>query len=227
MNEKLDYIPGYQIAIKQDNRMFKINSDTYCLSQFMKVKKDEIVMDIGTNNGALLLVAHQFSPKQLIGVDINAEALQLAHTNFELHHIERFILINQPIQNVPPMNVDVIVCNPPYFSGKNIENVCKNTYKAMAKFDDYLPLEDLIKAVSTQLKSKGRCYLIYRSNCLEKLFSTCSQYPLVIKRIQPIFDARQSSMLTLCIEIVKDGKSGLKMEKPFVLKGETYVGNAG
>ena len=52
-----DYINGTDIYLYQHKKMFRINTDTALLAQFMKVKKGERVLDIGTNNGALLLAA--------------------------------------------------------------------------------------------------------------------------------------------------------------------------
>ena len=54
-NYTYDYINGTDIYLYQHKKMFRINTDTALLAQFMKVKKGERVLDIGTNNGALLL----------------------------------------------------------------------------------------------------------------------------------------------------------------------------
>mgnify|MGYP000019521426 FL=1 len=50
--------------------MFRMNSDTALLANFMKIKRNDRVLDIGTNNGALLAVANSFAPSCLIGIDI-------------------------------------------------------------------------------------------------------------------------------------------------------------
>ena len=39
--------------------MFRINSDTRYLGEFINIKKEESILDIGTNNGALLLYANK------------------------------------------------------------------------------------------------------------------------------------------------------------------------
>ena len=51
-NYTYDYINGTDIYLYQHKKMFRINTDTALLAQFMKVKKGERVLDIGTNNGA-------------------------------------------------------------------------------------------------------------------------------------------------------------------------------
>ena len=52
----LDYLPNHpEIKLYQDDKMIRINTDTQCLGEFIKVYKEDTVLDIGTNNGALLL----------------------------------------------------------------------------------------------------------------------------------------------------------------------------
>ena len=73
----LDYLPNTDIYLYQDSDMFRINSDTRYLGEFLNIKKEESILDVGTNNGALLLYANKVGFKTLIGVDINGKALEL------------------------------------------------------------------------------------------------------------------------------------------------------
>ena len=92
-----DYINGTDIYLYQHKKMFRINTDTALLAQFMKVKKGERVLDIGTNNGALLLAAHRYAPSYLYGIDIQPEAIAVAEKNMEHHHITNVVLMAQDI----------------------------------------------------------------------------------------------------------------------------------
>ena len=54
-----DYLPKHKdIVMYQDDTMFRINTDTMVLGEFLEVYKKDTVLDIGTNNGALLLYAN-------------------------------------------------------------------------------------------------------------------------------------------------------------------------
>ena len=46
-----DYIAGTDIHLWQRKDMFRINTDTAQLARFMKIRKGERVLDVGTNNG--------------------------------------------------------------------------------------------------------------------------------------------------------------------------------
>ena len=72
-----DYLPNTHIYLQQKEDMFRINTDTHLLGNFMKINKQDRVLDIGCNNGALLLYASQYTNK-LVGIDILPEAIELA-----------------------------------------------------------------------------------------------------------------------------------------------------
>src|SRR5574344_243298 len=108
----LDYLPNHpEIKLYQDDTMFRINTDTKVLGEFLNIYKNDTVLDIGTNNGALLLYANMFHPKKLIGLDINGEALELAKKNLDLNNINNYELINEDINFYKGPLMDVIICN--------------------------------------------------------------------------------------------------------------------
>ena len=74
----LDYLPNHiDIKIYQHKKMFRINTDTCLLGEFLDFKDDLSVLDIGTNNGALLLYSSLLKPKNIVGIDLNNEALEI------------------------------------------------------------------------------------------------------------------------------------------------------
>ena len=117
-NLRLDYFIDPKISIYQHPDHFHFNTDTKLLAQFMKLKKGDVVLDIGTNNGALLLYADQFDVKELIGVEVLEKSSQIAKLNAECFISHPCQIINLPIQEVEHDLVDVIVSNPPFFTEK-------------------------------------------------------------------------------------------------------------
>ena len=82
----LDYLPNHpDIKIYQHKKMFRINTDTCLLGEFLDFKDDLSVLDIGTNNGALLLYSSLHRPKSMVGIDINNDALEIAKQNMILN----------------------------------------------------------------------------------------------------------------------------------------------
>ena len=93
----LDYLPKTNIQLYQDDEMIRINTDTEVLGEFLEVYRNDVVLDMGTNQGALLLYASKFTPKKLIGLEINQRGCDLAIKNMELNNIHFLILVDKII----------------------------------------------------------------------------------------------------------------------------------
>ena len=52
MKLRKDYFLDESMILFQDEDHFHFNTDTKLLAKFMRLKKDETILDIGTNNGA-------------------------------------------------------------------------------------------------------------------------------------------------------------------------------
>lgn len=201
-----DYLPNTKIYLHQRKDMFRMNTDTALLGQFMKIKENETVLDIGTNNGALLLYASQYTKGKLIGVDVQKEAIELAAMNLKANHIENVELIAQDIKDVNIEQVDVIVCNPPYFKVTHEKQMNVSEYKKIARHECYLPMDVLCDCFSRLLKENGRCYLVHRSDRLIDLSVLLRNVGIEIKTIQFIRDIENDIAHGMLIEAVKAGK---------------------
>ena len=80
----LDYLPRTNIQLYQDDEMIRINTDTEVLGEFLEVYRNDTVLDMGTNQGALLLYASKFTPKKLIGLEINERGCELHPIRMEI-----------------------------------------------------------------------------------------------------------------------------------------------
>jgi tRNA1Val (adenine37-N6)-methyltransferase len=220
MDKTTDFLPESQLMIKQRKDMFRINTDTYALASFMVIKKGETVMDIGTNNGALLIEASRFFPKKMIGVDIFLEAVNLAKENFAEHKIDNIELFAVRIQDLVIDPVNVILCNPPYFNQLKKENRNPNPFLEAARHEVYLPLNQLLDCVKRDLKDHGRFYLVHRSDRMAEIIIEADRRGLTLKRCMPILDHRQDNIHAICLEFVKGGKAGLIFNNPMEIGKE-------
>ena len=81
MSLTLDYFIHEDLKLYQDCEHFRFNTDTKLLAQFVRLKKQERILDIGTNNGALLVYFDQFHIKELVGVEVLEETSKVAQKN--------------------------------------------------------------------------------------------------------------------------------------------------
>uniref|UniRef100_UPI003FEFC3BF hypothetical protein n=1 Tax=Holdemanella porci TaxID=2652276 RepID=UPI003FEFC3BF len=54
MSLTLDYFMDENLKLYQDKEHFRFNTDTKLLAKFVHLKKQERILDIGTNNACLL-----------------------------------------------------------------------------------------------------------------------------------------------------------------------------
>lgn len=213
-----DYLPKHpNIPIYQDDEMFRINTDTEVLGEFINIYQSDVVLDMGTNNGALLLYASLFKPKQLLGLEINEKALILAKRNLEENNITNYKLINDNIITYTGEEVDVIICNPPYFKTK-VEDHGSNSFKALAKHESELTLDKLIKAIKRNLRNGGTLFLLFLTSRLDEVLETLRENALNVKRMKFVFDINKAYSNVFMVEAVKGGNRGMVVEKPVIIK---------
>ena len=215
--KKLDYLYNSEIKIYQDDEMFKMNSDTRNLGEFLDFKKnDYTILDVGCNSAALLLYAFKKKmAKHYYGVDINESALVLAKENLEINGINNFSLYNSDFRELKMEQVDYIVSNPPYFDG---DHVSENLDKRRARFASFLPLEDLIKHSKRLLKDRGSLFIVYPCFKLPQVIACLDKYKFGVIRLQFVYDENKEEAGVFLLEARKGMKHYLKIAKPIVNK---------
>ncbi|MCR5705392.1 MAG: methyltransferase domain-containing protein [Acholeplasmatales bacterium] len=215
---RLDFIEGHEdIKIYQDTDMFLINTDTTVLGEFVEVYKNDTVLDMGTNTGALLLYASRWNPKKMIGIDINTRALELAKKNMELNNIDYCTLKEANILTYREDPVDVIICNPPYFKTDEA-NKADNKYKNLAKHESLFTLSELIDSISRNLKDNGTLYFLYLTSRMDDCMIELRKHNLWPKVCKMVFDDNKKYSNVFVVKCKKNAKQGMVMEKPIIIK---------
>ncbi len=214
----MDYLSGTQIYLNQRKDMFRCNTDTALLGNFMKVTCDETILDIGCNNGALMLYASLQNPKHIYGIDIFKEAIELAKSNLVFNKIENYTLIQGDVTKMQLNFVDVIVCNPPYFNTNENGNKNENEFLKVARHEGTLNLKSLFEVVSKTLKMNGRFYLVHRVSRLVDILQEASYVLLRAKTLQIMYDEDKDEGITVLLEFEKDYQGQLHVLSPKMIK---------
>lgn len=212
-----DYFISPDQPIYQREDMFHFNTDTKLLAGFLKIKKNETVIDVGTNNAALLLACDKYPVKQLIGVEVLKEACEVAQKNVDAFISHPCQIINLPIQEVQIEPVEVIISNPPYFTQKETNPNIQMDFRQLGRVEINLTLEELICHVSRLLKSNGRFYMVHRPNRIQDIINCCTRYNLGVKTIQLVYDHRDNEAKSLLIEAVKERNCQCKFLSPLYI----------
>jgi len=110
------------ISFKQDDRVLKIGTDALLLATWIPkiISSSQYILDVGTGCGVIaLLLAKAFPAAEVIGIDSDLNAVELAIQNAEVAGFENKVRINQSsleeFAAMPEQKFDLIVSNPPFY----------------------------------------------------------------------------------------------------------------
>lgn len=233
-DETLDTFSNGKLQIVQKKKGYRFSLDAILLSQFIRIRKHERVIDLGTGCGILpLLLSQTTKANILVGVEIQRGLADCAEKNVALNHLDgRISILKQDFRELkrtfPPGSFDVVLSNPPYRRYRT-GRINPSTEKAVARHEIKGTLEDLISIASYLLPPKGRCYLIFPALRAVDLLVALRGGKLEPKRLQFVHPRIAEEAKFILIESIKDGGVELKIIDPLILhesdKGEALALN--
>lgn len=150
-----------QFSVNHQHCALKVGTDGVLLGAWVDAEKRTRALDIGTGSGVIALMIAQKSDAVVDAVEIDMHSAGQADINFrnspwpERLHI--FAASFRDFFKKTRINYDLIVCNPPYFVNSLRSPDPGNN---LAKHNDNLSFDELIKGVSVLLSENGDFYLI-------------------------------------------------------------------
>jgi len=119
-----------------------------------KIPSYSLILDIGSGTGLLMLMLAQKTRAEIHGIEIELECFRQLKENISINEWkERMKVFPGDVrQHSFPEKYDFIIANPPFFEN-DLRSTNKN--KNIAKHGDELSLEELIKAILSNLKPTG------------------------------------------------------------------------
>lgn len=220
--ERLDdlQIKGYEII--QSPGRFCFGMDAVLLSSFVKVKKGERVLDLGTGTGILpILLEAKNDGEFYTGLELQEESADMARRSVRYNGLERKIeIITGDIREAASIfgasSFEVITVNPPYMIG---EHGMKNENEALyiARHEVMCTLEDILRESAKILNWKGRFYMVHRPFRLPEIFTEMSAYGIEPKRMRLVHPYMDKEPNMVLIEGLRGGKPRLTVEAPLVV----------
>lgn len=230
-NIRIDDLQINNLKLMQDTTLFCFGTDAVLLANFAKIKKDSVVLDIGTGNGIIpvLLTAKSYARK-IYALEIQQKSFDLAIKNFELNSLQN--IIEGVLGDINDVSLfknnffDYITCNPPYKpAGSGIAN--PDDALKIARHEILCTLDGIVKNASRLLKPSGKLSMVHKPERLAELIYTYKKYGIEAKRIQMVYSNVGSSPCLVLLEGTKGGKPELKFEKPIFIYDENgnYTAN--
>ena len=217
--------------IYQDDDYFLFSLDSMLLANFVTIRlTDKKIIDLCTGNAPVPMLLSFRTKARIFGVEIQDYIYNLGKDSvYENQMNEQITLINDDVKNIDKKFVqgsfDIVTCNPPYFKYKENSLVNEKEGKCIARHEVYLKLDDVIKKASYLLKNGGISAMVHRPDRLIEIINLMQKYNIEPKRLRLIYPKKNRDANMILIEGRKNGKSGLKIEKPLIIYDEdgTYV----
>lgn len=152
-----------QFKIEQDRCAMKVGTDGVLLGAWADVSEARTLLDIGTGTGVIAVMLAQRSDNEALihAVEIDEQAFAQAQENFtESPFAHRLTVFQDSIQHFAentPQKYDLIVSNPPFFTGGTFSS---NQDKTNVRHTVKLPHGDLLHATQKLLNKNGKFCVI-------------------------------------------------------------------
>lgn len=220
-DETLEDLPSVNCKIIQKKKGFRFTVDSILLVNFLKLKKNTNLLDIGTGTGIMpLLLCRKEEINLITAVEIETEIAKMFEKTIEINSLESKIkLINTDIKNYKEEPFDMIISNPPYMK-LNEGYVSPHDYRAGARHEINLDLKELLINGKRLLKNGGSFNLVYRTNRFMEVLDEARMLNLNAKRVRFIYSKPNQSSDLFMIEMIKGFKCACVVEEPLYIYNE-------
>jgi tRNA1Val (adenine37-N6)-methyltransferase len=220
-DETLDVLCDGELRIIQKSDGYRFSIDSILLANFLGLKKEEQLLDIGTGCGIIpVYMSKKGHENDMVGVEIQRELFDVAQKNKAINHCPkiRFICgdIKSEAKELTEAPFQVIVSNPPYTKARTGRESPKHG-RSVARYESLLTLPELLAIASSLLCRKGRFMLIYPSRRLGELVCAAGRNRLELKRLRLIHPRKEEPSNLFLAEFVKEGGIGATVGKPLYI----------
>jgi tRNA1Val (adenine37-N6)-methyltransferase len=218
-DETLDILCNERVRLIQKKEGYRLSIDPLLLANFVRLKRDESLLDIGTGCGIIpIYMSRRGCKNRLTGIEIQDELYDLALRNRELNGCANVEFFRGDVRSRGKElgSFQVVVSNPPYVKERTGRK-SPGPSRLIARHESALDLGTLLSVASSVLGTSGRLYLIYPAKRLAELFHASKARGLEPKRLRLVHSrAGYPAVLTL-VECIKGGGTDLEVEPPLYI----------
>jgi tRNA1Val (adenine37-N6)-methyltransferase len=225
-DESLDVFMDGRLKLIQSKNGYRFSMDAVLLSQFVSVRKDDVVIDLGTGCGVILLIL-LFSKhlNRTYGLEIQKELADQAVRNASLNgYKEKMKIIHGDMRHLPFRKgcADFVICNPPYRKDKS-GRINPDKRRAIARHEILVSVDEILKAARYLLKKRGRFALIYPGERLVDILARLRRFNLEPKKLQINYPGHYSGGKLALIETCLGARPGLEICTPLIGQGNFSI----
>ncbi|OPY72276.1 MAG: tRNA1(Val) (adenine(37)-N6)-methyltransferase [Syntrophorhabdus sp. PtaU1.Bin058] len=220
-DETLDLLCEEKLKFIQKKEGYRFSMDAVLLANFVTLKKNERLLDIGTGCGIIpIYMTKKGHSNEMVGVEIQEQLFDTALKNKELNHCDNVLFLMGDIGSLAgelkKRPFHVVLSNPPYTKAKTGRKSPGDS-RRIARYESHLDLTALMSLSSTLLFEKGRLYVIYPSKRLGEVADTARSNRLEPKRMRFIHPRKNEPSNLFLAEFIKEGGVGMTIEPPLYI----------
>ena len=220
--EEIHYLIKDELEIIQDNRFFKFGTDSVLLADFVELRTGDNVIDLGTGSGVIpLLLAYKNQAVKITGIEIQAEAAELAERNVEFNQLQDQIeIMNADLchldKKLEAGSFEAVVSNPPYLPVE-AGQMKENDYIAAARHEIHAQLEDVVAEAARLLKYGGHFFLVHRAERLTEVIETLAVHNCQAKELRFVQARRNKEADIFLLKAKKGANPGLRVKPVLII----------
>lgn len=221
-DEVLENLDSVNYKIIQKKKGFKVTLDPILLVNFLNIRKNVKILDIGTGTGImpLLLGEKKEEIEKIVAVEINEEIANMFSRSLELNEInDKIEVFCCDIKDFKENNFDYIISNPPYMKVEE-GKVSVEDYRASARHEIKLNLKEFLYNSKRLLKNGGSLNVIYPTKRFFEFMEEAKSLNLNPKRIRLVHTKPEKESELFLIELIKGHKCNCIFEKALIIFNE-------
>lgn len=215
-------LKGYKII--QPKNGFKFGIDAVLIANFVRPRRNEIGVDLGSGSGIIpLIIAAKSNVAKIIGIEIQKESWDASVRTTTLNNLEEKIeFLNHDIKSIaeilPRHSYDFVISNPPYYKIDTLSS--PNNKKNIARHEILINHKEIFEAAEYLLKQKKPFYMINKPERLVELIEDGRKIGLEPKEIRFVHPNASRPPNLVMLKYVKGGNPGLKYHPPLFVYEE-------
>ncbi|WP_338983537.1 tRNA1(Val) (adenine(37)-N6)-methyltransferase [Spiroplasma endosymbiont of Othius punctulatus] len=221
------FVLGYKdLKLIQDNENFVFTIDSILLARFIDIKtRVKKICDFGTNNAIIPLVLSRYTKAEIVGVDVNENAIEMARESIASNNLDGQIkVVNEDIKEFVKKNnnvFDIVYSNPPYFKVEEGSKFKKISQEVIdARHETLITLEEIILSAAICLRHRGKIVMVHIASRMDEIIYLFRKHHFTIKKLRIVYSKKGGEAKKILIEAENRGNDGMTIVDPLYVHNE-------
>lgn len=207
-----------ELSFFQLKNGYRYNSDSLILADFaLNQRLSGEILDLGSGCGIVGLILKKNNDKLMMNLlDIQEENIDLIYKNLKENKLEADVFHRDFLNFTCEKKFDFIVSNPPFYKEGAYRS--EDKHKAMSKFQNFLPLKEMIARANSLLKPRGSLLMCYEAQSFMQICYYLEEKKMKIIKMRCVHTDNNSKARLVLIHARKGVKNLCEILPPLFVR---------